>query len=398
MTSEKNQKIINTVMNFAKPAAKGTLVVLSGLPSSGKSTFCADYKKSDSSAYIASADDSRAALWGCENRFYDISAMRLLGINPDSMQNEEAKRAAGENIVSGLMAAHAQEMLANGRTVIYDSEAVTKNNRDNILAQLKPFAESSVVLFFDDDKNTCLSRNRERAFPLPETVIEEMSCRQNFETDGFDMAMRSSDVSPAKEQKQAFVQTQHVIAPGAVVHIFTDGSARSNPNGPGGWGYVIKQNGSVIENSKGYRNTTNNRMELTGVIEALKVVPAQNPIVVHSDSRYVVAAFNEKWLSGWIRRGWRTSAGDTVANKDLWIQLAKEVDRHPNIGWDWVKGHAGHPENERCDELATRAADSDNLAIDIVYEQQTQRARQAEQILPPASEASADTLSEDKEM
>ena len=398
MSSEKNQKMIDAVKDFAKPAEKGTLIVLSGLPSSGKSTFCADYKKTDANAYIASADNSRAALWGSENKFYDISAMRLLGVNPDMLQNEDAKYTAGENIISGLMATHAKEMLAKGHTVIYDSEAVTKTARENILSQLKPFASAAIVLFFDEDKNTCLARNKEKAAPLPENIIEKMSARQDFDKDGFDMAMHSNSVSPAKEQPQAFVQTPNAIVPGAVVHIFTDGSARSNPNGPGGWGYVIKQNGNVIENSKGYRNTTNNRMELTGVIEALKVVPAQNPIVVHSDSRYVVAAFNEKWLSGWIRRGWRTSAGDTVANKDLWVQLAKEADRHPNIGWDWVKGHAGHPENERCDELATSAADSDNLAIDTVYEQQTQRARQAEQILPPASDVSADTLSEDKEM
>lgn len=397
MTSEKNQKMIDAVKNFAKPTEKGTLIVLSGLPSSGKSTFCADYKKTDESAYIASADNSRAALWGSENKFYDISAMRLIGINPDLLQNEDAKYAAGENIVSGLMATHAKEMLAKGRTVIYDSEAVTKTARENILAQLKPFASKAIVLFFDEDKNACLARNKEKASPLPENIIEKMSARQDFDKNGFDMEMRSSDVSPDKERKQASSQTQHSIAPGAVVHIFTDGSARSNPNGPGGWGYVIKHNGNVIENSKGYRNTTNNRMELTGVIEALKVVPAQNPIVVHSDSRYVVAAFNEKWLSGWIRRGWRTSAGDAVANKDLWVQLAKEVDRHPNIGWEWVKGHAGHPENERCDKLATSAADSDDLAIDTVYEQQTQRARQAEQILPNAN-ADAKDLSEDKEM
>ncbi len=151
------------------------------------------------------------------------------------------------------------------------------------------------------------------------------------------------------------------------VDIYTDGAARGNPNGPGGYGAIIEfvdVNGKkhIREYSQGYVKTTNNRMELLGVITALEHLTKPCDITVYTDSQYVVNAFNKGWLEGWKKKGWKRSGGPLL-NIDLWQRLDKLAANH-TIRFEWVKGHAGHPQNERCDLLATTAADGKNLIID----------------------------------
>lgn len=152
------------------------------------------------------------------------------------------------------------------------------------------------------------------------------------------------------------------------VTIYTDGSARGNPNGPGGYGCVLHYVDSrgtlhVREYSEGFKKTTNNRMELMGVICGLEALTKPCQVTVISDSRYVTEAFNAHWIDSWIKKGWKRGRNETVKNVDLWKRLLKAMKPH-EVSFSWVKGHAGHPENERCDELATAAADGTDLKID----------------------------------
>lgn len=132
-----------------------------------------------------------------------------------------------------------------------------------------------------------------------------------------------------------------------VIHLFTDGSSSGNP-GPGGWGAILKCGSLCRELSGGEVMTTNNRMELTAVIEGLEAIRWENArVVVTSDSKYVVDAVTKGWLDTWIRTGFKNKK-----NPDLWLRFKAVYDRH-RVSFEWVKGHAGHPENERCDYLAT---------------------------------------------
>ena len=156
------------------------------------------------------------------------------------------------------------------------------------------------------------------------------------------------------------------------VRIYSDGSARSNPEGPGGFGTLIhyvdtKGQLHVREFSAGYKKTTNNRMELMGVITGLEALTKPCEVEVISDSKYVTDAFNKGWVDNWIIGGWRNAQKKTVLNRDLWIRLINAMEPH-KVTFTWVKGHAGHPENERCDKLATMAADGDDLLDDTVDE------------------------------
>ena len=153
------------------------------------------------------------------------------------------------------------------------------------------------------------------------------------------------------------------------VKLFTDGAARGNPEGPGGYGAILQYtdaNGVLHEKemSAGYKQTTNNRMELLGVITGLEALKKPCEVEVISDSKYVTDAFNQNWVENWIRNGWRTSTKKPVKNIDLWKRLILLVGRH-TVTFTWVKGHDGHPENERCDRLATSAADGSNLLDDV---------------------------------
>lgn len=146
------------------------------------------------------------------------------------------------------------------------------------------------------------------------------------------------------------------------VTIYTDGAARGNPDGPGGYGAVLQYVDSAgelheKELSHGYPKTTNNRMELMAVIASLEALNRPCEVDLYSDSQYVIKAFNEHWIDGWIKRGWKKADRKPVLNDDLWKRLLEAAKPH-RITWIWVKGHNGHPENERCDALATAAADA----------------------------------------
>jgi ribonuclease HI len=142
---------------------------------------------------------------------------------------------------------------------------------------------------------------------------------------------------------------------GKTIQIYTDGACKGNP-GPGGWGAVLEYDGTERELFGGERATTNNRMELTAVIEALKALTRPCRVIVHTDSQYVQKGITE-WINGWKARGWKTAAREPVKNADLWRTLDEVVRTH-DIDWVWVKGHAGHVGNERADALANKGVAS----------------------------------------
>ena len=152
------------------------------------------------------------------------------------------------------------------------------------------------------------------------------------------------------------------------VKIYTDGAVRGNPDGPGGYGTVLEYVDSkgelhTKEISQGYQRTTNNRMELMAVIAGLEALNRPCEVELYSDSKYVVDAFNQHWIDGWIKKGWKRGKNEPVKNIDLWKRLLKAKEPH-HVTFIWVKGHDGHPQNERCDTLATTAADGHDLIVD----------------------------------
>ncbi|HEY9198880.1 MAG TPA: ribonuclease HI [Gammaproteobacteria bacterium] len=140
----------------------------------------------------------------------------------------------------------------------------------------------------------------------------------------------------------------------AIVEIYTDGACRGNP-GPGGWGAILRFNGTEKEIYGGETLTTNNRMELLAAINALEALKRPCRVRLTTDSKYVQQGISE-WLPNWKRRNWKTAGRQPVKNVDLWQRLDALAEPH-SIEWHWVKGHAGHPENERADQLANRAID-----------------------------------------
>ena len=148
------------------------------------------------------------------------------------------------------------------------------------------------------------------------------------------------------------------------VHIYTDGSCLGNP-GPGGYGVVIEYGQHRKELAAGYRLTTNNRMEMLAAIKALEVLNRSCDIILTTDSQYLRQGI-QSWIHNWKKNGWRTSNRKPVKNADLWQQLDALCETH-TIRWDWVKGHAGHPQNERCDELARAAAMGKELQEDTGF-------------------------------
>jgi ribonuclease HI len=144
-------------------------------------------------------------------------------------------------------------------------------------------------------------------------------------------------------------------APAQSIHIFTDGACKGNP-GRGGWGALLRWNGEERELFGGEASTTNNRMELTAVIEALGALKRRSHVVLHTDSQYVQKGITE-WIRGWKARGWRTAAKEPVKNVDLWKRLDEIAGQH-DIDWVWVKGHAGHEGNERADALANKGVEA----------------------------------------
>lgn len=150
----------------------------------------------------------------------------------------------------------------------------------------------------------------------------------------------------------------------AQVHIYTDGAARGNP-GPGGYGIVMEWVGKPYrkEFSKGYRHTTNNRMELLAVIEALKKLKKPGiSVVIFTDSKYVADAVEKKWVFGWEKKGFKDRK-----NVDLWTSFLEEYRKH-HVRFQWIKGHNDHPQNERCDQLAVQASKEPRLLVDAGFE------------------------------
>jgi len=139
-----------------------------------------------------------------------------------------------------------------------------------------------------------------------------------------------------------------------IVTIYTDGACRGNP-GPGGWGALLVLGEKRREMCGGEQNTTNNRMELTAAIEGLGALKRRCNVLLVTDSQYVMKGVQE-WMAGWKKRGWKTAAKKPVKNVDLWQKLDAAVSEH-DVEWKWVKGHAGHPGNERADELANHGID-----------------------------------------
>ncbi|NDK57632.1 ribonuclease HI [Pontibacter fetidus] len=147
-----------------------------------------------------------------------------------------------------------------------------------------------------------------------------------------------------------------------MIELFTDGASRGNP-GPGGYGVILRWGPHVKELTAGFRKTTNNRMELLAVIVGLEAITKPGiPITVYSDSKYVVDAVEKRWVFGWQKKGF---AGK--ANGDLWARFLRVYTKH-NVKFVWIRGHAGHPENERCDELAVASALQSNLPADEGFE------------------------------
>jgi ribonuclease HI len=150
--------------------------------------------------------------------------------------------------------------------------------------------------------------------------------------------------------------------PNNMIEIYTDGASSGNP-GPGGYGAILRSGNHYKELSEGFRKTTNNRMELLAVIKALEALKSPNQtVVIYSDSKYVIDAIEKRWVYSWLQKGFTGKK-----NKDLWLRYLTVSKLH-NIKFVWVRGHAGHKENERCDELAVAAAKQKNLLIDSVFE------------------------------
>ena len=142
--------------------------------------------------------------------------------------------------------------------------------------------------------------------------------------------------------------------PSKVVEVFTDGACRGNP-GPGGWGALLRYNGTERELYGYQAQSTNNQMELMAAIQALETLTRPCEVVLTTDSQYVRQGITE-WMAGWKRKGWKTAAGKPVKNQELWQRLDAAAAQH-KIDWRWVKGHSGHDENERVDQLANKAID-----------------------------------------
>lgn len=138
------------------------------------------------------------------------------------------------------------------------------------------------------------------------------------------------------------------------IQIFTDGACKGNP-GPGGWGALLQYKGRELELCGGEPDTTNNRMELMAVIQGLAALKRRSPVLLVTDSKYVMQGM-QQWLAGWKKRGWKTAGNQPVKNQDLWQRLDALVQQH-DVKWQWVAGHTGHPGNERADQLANQGVE-----------------------------------------
>lgn len=150
------------------------------------------------------------------------------------------------------------------------------------------------------------------------------------------------------------------------VKIYTDGACSGNP-GKGGYGAILEYNGTTKELSGGFLSTTNNRMEILAAVVALETLKEPCNVVLTSDSKYLVDSVNQGWIEKWKSNNWYRTKSEKAKNVDLFKRLVAQLERH-NVEFVWVKGHAGHPQNERCDQLATSAINSDRVMEDVVLE------------------------------
>ena len=146
-----------------------------------------------------------------------------------------------------------------------------------------------------------------------------------------------------------------------MIEIFTDGASSGNP-GPGGYGTILRSGNHYKELSEGFRKTTNNRMELMAVIKGLEALKNPSQVTIYSDSKYVIDSIEKRWLNGWVLKNFVGKK-----NKDLWLRYIQAAKPH-QVRFVWVKGHAGHPENERCDQLAVAAGKQKTLLVDTAFE------------------------------
>lgn len=232
--------------------------------------------------------------------------------------------------------------------------------------KLKPevplIGEHDIPLRHEIEFEMVLSSSKD-AIPMNDSGLNAFGSKE-LQTQG-----SQTKVLQAKDTQTKDAQTKESLSD---ILIYTDGSARGNPDGPGGYGTILTftdSKGNTIEReySAGYKKTTNNRMELMAAIVGLEALKKPCRVTLYSDSQYLVKAFNDHWLENWIKKGWKTSQKEPVKNIDLWKRLLKATQPH-NVTFEWVRGHNGHPMNERCDTLATAAADGNNLADDVITE------------------------------
>lgn len=177
-----------------------------------------------------------------------------------------------------------------------------------------------------------------------------------------------NNVNPVHLRVYLFLEGESpvMLQPKKKVIIYTDGACSGNP-GPGGYGVVLLYNEHRKELSGGYRNTTNNRMELMAVIKGLEALKEPCQVALYSDSKYIVDAMNNGWAKRWRANGWMRNKKERALNADLWERVLELCERH-DVSFHWVKGHADVEENERCDFLATEALKQPNLPEDVVEE------------------------------
>lgn len=160
-------------------------------------------------------------------------------------------------------------------------------------------------------------------------------------------------IAPAPSRYDPPTMSEDAETPHPKVTVYTDGGAKPNPDGPGGWGALLIAGEKRREMSGGEPSTTNNRMELLGAIEALEALKKPCEVTLYTDSQYLKNGITQ-WMPNWIKNGWKTASKEPVKNKDLWLRLSAAAAQH-TVAWRWVKGHAGNPNNERVDALATAA-------------------------------------------
>ena len=187
------------------------------------------------------------------------------------------------------------------------------------------------------------SHKNSSAYPIPEVYIGK-NCKKHIQklVDHYLFQNAPTDYL-------------HALPVMKSIEIFTDGGCKGNP-GPGGYGCIIRGDGNVLELKGSHPQTTNNIMEMTAAIVALKELSQPYQITLTTDSQYLVKGMTE-WIHNWVKKGWLTASRQPVKNKELWQELYNLSKQH-KITWIWVKGHAGHPENERCDQLANEAMDN----------------------------------------